>query len=159
MKNACFFALIFWFGSLIFTYGQSSLDNIPRELRSKIRWMERQGFPASSYRWTEPKVNLHLQEALKYRNRSTLYFASGSGLIFSGGLLTSIGFVGLIFTPVIAAVSLGTQEVDVSRYGAMTIVGGVSTAGGLTLLLTKGTSDRKKARMHIQKAQKLYPGR
>ncbi|MEO0333801.1 MAG: hypothetical protein AAF223_19365 [Bacteroidota bacterium] len=159
MKNTCFFALFFGFCSLTSTYGQSSLDDIPRELRSKIRWMERQGFPASSYRWTEPKVNLHLQEALKYRNRSTLYLASGSGLIFSGGLLTSIGFMGLIFTPIITAVSLGTQEVDVSRYGTMIIVGGVSTAGGLTLLLTKGRSDRQRARIHIQKAQKLYLGR
>ncbi|MEM9673394.1 MAG: hypothetical protein AAF992_12405 [Bacteroidota bacterium] len=151
-----------WLWLVLFTsagggisYGQDVTDSIPRHLKSKIRWMERQGFPASSYHWAEPEINLHLQQALDYRKRSIWYLAGGSGLMFVGTVLTTVGLAGLIVESTIGSSSL-TGEPDLSRYNTMMIAGGISFGGGLTLVLTGGVSNLKKRKLKINQAKQLY---
>ncbi|MEM9832408.1 MAG: hypothetical protein AAF944_17380 [Bacteroidota bacterium] len=156
--KAAFFGLFFCLCSITFSSAQSSYDSIPRHLVSKIRWMERQGFPASSYQWTEPEINLHLQDALKYRKHSTLYLAGGSGLMLSGVVLTTVGFIGVIVESVFAPIiTIGSDyEPDFSRYNTMIIIGGGAMVGGLTLTLTGGRSSRHRAHKEIGEARLKY---
>lgn len=137
------------------SYGQDLTNTIPRHSISQIEWMERQGFPASSYRWIEPEINLCLQQALAYRKRSIWYLAGGSGLMFVGTILTTAGLMGIIAESIIGSSSL-TSEPDLSRYNTMMIVGGVSFGGGLTLVLTGGVSNLKKRKLKINQAKQLY---
>ncbi|WKN43454.1 hypothetical protein [Tunicatimonas pelagia] len=158
MKSICFFALLLWLCNIAPAYSQSGLDSISPPSTSKIKWMERQGFPVTHYQWNEPEVNLRLQKALKYRSRSQLYVISGSGLVLSGVALTTAGFFGfmfeLLFAPVFA--SSGDYKSNFSRYGTIMIIGGISAGTGITLTLTGGQSNWRKAQREMRQARRKY---
>ena len=135
------------------SYGQEAKDTIPRSLVRQINWMEQQNFPASEYRWNEPSINKHLQQALAYHKPIAGYTAGGAVLAGTGAILSTGGLIGLLFTRFVNK-AFGWDEV-LSRHGVLSGVGLVTLGGG-AVMLAQGGKRKRQARQEIQRANDLY---
>lgn len=139
-------------------YAQQPRDTVPRQLVQQINWMEQQGFPARSYQWGQPAVDLHLRQALTHRKRSKGYTTGGVTLIAVGSILGMVGMIGMATTSVVSAISFGTNndpDPDATGHIIMTGMGAAMLGGGITLTVM-GAKHRHWARQQLKLAQKRY---
>ena len=132
--------------------GYAQTSSLPRELKRKIAWMERQGFPAEEYQWDNPAVNLNLQQALSSHDRAVKQQIGGYTLIGTGFVLTTVGGMGMMISALLAPLS--EEDNHVLGYGIMTAVGGVAMGGGLTITL-HGRRNSREAQDNIYSAVRL----
>ena len=132
-------------------YAQTS-SPLPRELKRKIAWMERQGFPAQEYQWDNPAINLNLQQALSSHDQAVKQQIGGYLLIGTGFILTTVGGMGMMISAILAPLS--EEDNHVLGYGIMTAVGGVAMGGGLAITL-HGWRNSREAQDNIYSAVRL----
>ena len=162
MKRAIKYFLVWMLLSMAtqISYAQASSTNgdLPRLLERKVRWMEKQGFPAREYQWGDSAINEHLRQALAYRKPAVAYTVGGSTLAGSGTILSTVGLLGLAVGVIVNAINWSDEDEDLTRYGVMGAAGLAATGGGV-LMIVKGANKGQDARYQLRKARDLYPPR
>lgn len=157
MRRFTYSAYLILLLSLLYATGyaqQTSYPSLPKVER-QVRWLERQGFPARGYPWTQPEINRSLQQALVARGQANGRLIGGYSLVGAGGGITIVGGLGVMIIAVISPIAGQDVSSELTRYGIITGLGAGALVGGI-ILTVHGRKKKRVAQQHVLSAVRRH---